>query len=967
MLLLLLSSSWLLVQLGGCTWVDQAEYNDRMDIDGDGIEGLIDCDDNNPDIREPTTWFQDGDEDGYGNPDDVKSACERPNGYIDNNRDCDDTDPALNPADSDSDGASTCDGDCDDDDFSRNLQDVDGDGFTTCDPVADCDDNQGSIHPDATEIPGDAVDQNCDLIDLCFLDVDEDGARHDIDVQASANILCTDIGLSLADAPVDCDDDNPLVAPGLQEFCNFIDDDCDGVVDEDAVDLTDWYYDGDGDGYGTPEDLNQPVATTCNPPSGFVAGPQFDCDDTNDALNYNDDDGDGETSCGGDCDDNNSLLNTLDEDGDFFSTCEGDCDDNDPTIFVGAVDEWYDGVDNNCDGLNDYDQDQDGFIEASIDEAFRGGTAPNGGDCDDLVATTYPGAREWCGDYQLVNLERTYIDSDCDGEHYLPDTVSGLVDGLGTFDLAVYDASDPASISIGLFTLWDGMALDGTDTSSLNPDLRIGEIGVCPRSDGSAWLVSMDLTAAVAAAPVLITGHGAPRLDGSPGGRLFWADSAPGGSGFAVSNLAVGGSIHDGWFFIADAGTEGELPFLYLEGVSFEDPVLWDSLDAPNLVDAYNARVTLNDVTANDIGVTSLVQSFLNCEGCQLNAYLLEISNAYFEEQALHLVNTDTQLDSMNAENLHSKGRGAVAYVHEGSLSVDGKGKGDGPDFSTGPGTNVGIGDASGIVFDPLLPSLGVFSNNISELDGGLFYILDADLTLETPLVDGNEAWGNGGVLFVEGLSTVSVYDTKFLNNTAQDGGVIHTSVDVFVDDCIFDTNLARALGKGGAIYADAAGAVWSTDSLYDKNAADVGGAIALARGSWSARLTGDTFTANVANGGGGAIYAAEALVSLVGSTLNANESALGGAALHLVSAVALDVDSDFIDNGVKSDSPGAVTVDTNSALWLNPAGQWRDNRAVDIGLDRATGFDTFFPVPGTEVLCGLGQGCQVILSVDPV
>ena len=37
-----------------------------------------------------------------------------------------------------------------------------------------------------------------------------------------------------------------------------------------------------------------------------------------------------------------------------------DCDDADATVFPGATDTWYDGVDQDCAGDNDYDFDGDG-------------------------------------------------------------------------------------------------------------------------------------------------------------------------------------------------------------------------------------------------------------------------------------------------------------------------------------------------------------------------------------------------------------------------------------------------------------------------------------------------------------------------------------------------------------------------------------------------------------------------------
>jgi hypothetical protein len=128
----------------------------------------------------------------------------------------------------------------------------------------------------------------------------------------------------------DCDDSDPSVYPGAEEVCNGKDDNCDGVVDPPA--LT-WYVDADGDGYGDPER----TVEHCAQPEGAV---------------------------------DNDL----------------DCDDTRADVHPGAVEIWYDGVDQDCDGWSDYDADGDGY-----DSDLYGGT-----DCDDTDPLVNPGAEEIC-------------------------------------------------------------------------------------------------------------------------------------------------------------------------------------------------------------------------------------------------------------------------------------------------------------------------------------------------------------------------------------------------------------------------------------------------------------------------------------------------------------------------------------------------------------------------------------------
>src|SRR5581483_9662329 len=104
------------------------------------------------------------------------------------------------------------------------CKDVDGDTFgdprSTADgcvetgtPVGfvdncdDCDDGDKNIHPGASEIAGDGVDEDCDGVDLCF--VDEDGDGHG-DVSGAtavgASLDCDQAGAHTSSVADDCDD-----------------------------------------------------------------------------------------------------------------------------------------------------------------------------------------------------------------------------------------------------------------------------------------------------------------------------------------------------------------------------------------------------------------------------------------------------------------------------------------------------------------------------------------------------------------------------------------------------------------------------------------------------------------------------------------------------------------------------------------------------------------------------------------
>ena len=74
---------------------------------------------------------------------------------------------------------------------------------------------------------------------------------------------------------IDCNDDDAAIHPGAVEHCDGVDEDCDTVVDEEAIDAPSWYADVDGDGYGGEKS----VRACISPTPGDVATSE-DCDDT---------------------------------------------------------------------------------------------------------------------------------------------------------------------------------------------------------------------------------------------------------------------------------------------------------------------------------------------------------------------------------------------------------------------------------------------------------------------------------------------------------------------------------------------------------------------------------------------------------------------------------------------------------------------------------------------------------------
>ena len=126
----------------------------------------------------------------------------------------------------------------------------------------------------------------------------------------------------------------------------------------------------------------------------------------------------------------NGLQSTWldhDGDGDGYTENQGDCDDSDPLASPEGVEVCDDGIDNDCDGNPDCDDDEcfcsmwyrdadgDGYgdlndFKASVSEPD--GYVGNSDDWDDTDSSVYPGATEICGDGK-DNDQNGEIDEEC--------------------------------------------------------------------------------------------------------------------------------------------------------------------------------------------------------------------------------------------------------------------------------------------------------------------------------------------------------------------------------------------------------------------------------------------------------------------------------------------------------------------------------------------------------------------------
>lgn len=791
-------------------------------------------------------------------------------------------------------------------------------------------------------------------------------------------------GFSIADG--DCNDNDPLQSPQSMEICDGIDNDCDDEIDEGVS--TDWYADGDGDGFGDPDT----VVTSCQPPSGYVSAAR-DCDDQNadispaatEVCDRIDNDCDGLVD-GADDSIDASTQETWYEDGDGDGygdsdsesrgceapadsvTVGGDCNDKDSAYYPGAPeDDCTDPNDYNCDGSVGYaDGDGDGY--AACEE------------CDDSDGSVNPDATEICDERD--NDCDTLIDDDDDsldsttGDQFFADRDG---DGFGNPDLSVRQCVAPK----GYIT--DDGDCDDADATS-NPDGTEVCDGADNDCDGSVDEDATDLQTWYADGDGDGYGDASTSVEECTQPSDYTADSSdcddsravvyPGAPEFCDGldndcDRDTDEDPVDGTTLYADADEDGhgddksaiasceDLSGYVTEGGDCDDT---DEEIYPGADEWCDGVDSDCDGDSSDAGLASFADrdgtwvdltSFLGAGSFSSPAtWTLSDQGTLWLCAGTWFARLDVTasealirgLDGSASTTISAGNTGPVVTLNSTVLTLNGLSVKDGKDSNDCGGAiqansstltlnDVAVSDSTaqyggGLCLESTTLSASdvTFSDSSADKEGGAIYANSSTLSISDGTVSDNVATEEGGGVYLTS-STGTFTDVTFDANEAGNagGGVYATASSVAADSLVVDDNIAGT--DGGGLAAASSSTVDIVDSAFDGNSADSdGGGVYIKDSDFT--MEGSTLQGNVATDKGGGLFIDEEDSSMEDVIIDDNEADKGGGVFVNDCLLTL-TDIQVSDNTATSDG-GGVYIDSDGEISVT-RGDWLSNSPEDV------------------------------------
>ena len=696
---------------------------------------------------------------------------------------------------------------------------------------------------------------------------------------------CADIGDSDEDTDGytvdegDCDDDpvtGPDVNPGAVEVCDGVDNDCDGEADN-GDDASAWYFDRDGDGYGSGE-----ATLACSQPLRHV-------------------------------------------------DVDGDCGAYNADINPGA-EEVCDGIDNDCDGAADVDAtDATTWYADSDNDGY--GTSGEPLSCSDWLARGYTedglysitpfgddaALEVWC-DMTADDGGWTLLFSHDYG-------ASGALFGSDD-DAALKNAQDPTA---DLYSILDyTSAFEGSDGAY---ELRLtwpGEgLGINhwtqttdPTGDGVSDYTAVDVSyTGNSWGGLELSSSSSSYLDGSVDHSNWWYSvgaqslhdgGIPGPSSNVVDAVQLWvraeASDHDALTVAACEQPDGESPGWVATADDCDDAAGWRHPGAEEVCDG--VRGDCDDRGwLSDAGMASFQasdESWTDYTGTLgAGAAGAPASTTLSSEGTLNVCEGTWYVNLSASASVAVVGHGG-----QDSVVLDGDSAGQVLAYSNGvddvrvEGLTLSNGSAStygGALYlwgneSVVLRELTVTDSATDQMGGGVFVYGAAEVTLDGLWFEGNTASSSGGGLTTYSCDAIAATELTFIdNNTDSSGGGCNADYGyITASDLYFEGNYAADYGGGLSL---GHGVDTITDSVFYDNESDYqGGGVSLY--SSEARLEGVLIEGNLSPSGGGYSQINGGSVgTIVDSELTGNEASSSGGGI-LVQSGALTVENtDFSDN----------------------------------------------------------------------
>lgn len=726
-----------------------------------------------------------------------------------------------------------------DDDF-----DQDGDGFASAaNPSAsgtgdDCFDavedpfandaglDPADVNPDAEEAWYDGTDADCAGDD----DFDQDGDGYPLGEE------CDDLDATRFPEP-----SVPEVwYDGLDDNCDGNDGDQDGdgyYIADYAFELPSAYLPGDC--YDDPAD-----AALWAPLNGFAEfGPEAAHPDATDTF-Y---DGLDQDCADGDDFDQDLDGYRTDAYADATGARGDDCDDALASTNPGATESWYDGVDADCAGDDDFDQDHDGYASDT--------------DCDDTSTSISPGALEACGNE---------VDEDCSGSDndagaigctpFYTDADADAFGGGASACLCEAEAPYAATVAGDCDDAAPAVNPDGTESCATTADDdcsgstdAVGALGCTTRyrdADGDAYGTSAsqctceesggysatndddcnDASAAIYPGRAEICNDVDDDCDSSvdEGLTLYYADAD--GDDFG-DEAAVGDCVATGLTNNEDCDDSNEMIYPgatdYCDGEANDCTTAgtWTSADENRTVAFVSTGDVWSDVSST-FAATSSESTVVNLESGTYNF----CAGTYYTRILASGDTTDiVGIYGADATTLQNGWpSGAVVTVGNGQVLLSG---------FTVTGGKGGSGFGGGILGNvtstaPAAPHLEVedciVTGNTATRGGGVSSYGNGWIKLVRTTVEGNSATTDGGGIHANGGADVTLEDSIVQDNSATgDGGGIFLDTGTLTmtgSDVLTNT----ANDDGGGLFINTGTATCSSGGINGNEAIDHGGGVYL-------------------------------------------------------------------------------------------------------------------------------------------